>query len=222
MSNVHDADLGRAVRTRGPFPMLGFITVVESHGHRPWTRYSVRFTDESFAHGLVLGEQIEYADAPPAAGLTAADLTLTLEVLETALQEPGFFDARCEAEARPEVEALHAKIRAALGGAERYASALDRRLTMATDAAYGPQEPIGTGDLSDLGYVFLARAVTEVTGNRDHDTVARNAAYLAEGSQEVLDAAGQFEGEQTDEAWRWFTEAVTAAIWRLPEAGGAS
>lgn len=43
--------------------------------------------------------------------LAAADILLMLDVLEVALQTDGFMDKRVEAEARPLLEALYAKLR---------------------------------------------------------------------------------------------------------------
>jgi len=86
MTNIHDADRGRAVRALttevrcfGPdFPgwgdpdaasflrpvtegAQGTITDVESHGSAPWTRYAVRFADGTHVSGLRLGDDIQFA-----------------------------------------------------------------------------------------------------------------------------------------------------------------
>jgi hypothetical protein len=89
MSNVHDHHMGRNVVTLEtqhrrfavdfpgwgaddyadyllPIPELlfGEVIGVESHGSNPWTRYGVRFEDGTTAHGLVLGQDIEFYDDP--------------------------------------------------------------------------------------------------------------------------------------------------------------
>jgi hypothetical protein len=80
--NVHAADLGRPVAAFGtdlrlrlipegayflPIPegLLGRVEAVESHGNNPWTRYSIRFDDGSFASGLVFAEHFCFADGSP-------------------------------------------------------------------------------------------------------------------------------------------------------------
>jgi hypothetical protein len=83
--NIHDNHKGRAVRaltTRHlrraadfpgwdapdygsyllPIPegLTGTVTNVESHGAAPYTRYGVRFSDDSSASGLCPGTDIEF------------------------------------------------------------------------------------------------------------------------------------------------------------------
>jgi hypothetical protein len=91
MINVHAADQGRPVtvlagcrhrRFAADFPgwgapdhadylidmpagLAGVVTAVESHGARPWTRYSVRFEDGTRASGLYLGTDFAFADGNP-------------------------------------------------------------------------------------------------------------------------------------------------------------
>lgn len=87
MGNVHDGNKGKTViglntdhrRLAVDFPgwgadnyadfllpitddLTGTVTDVESHGNAPYTRYGVRFTDGTRAHGLVNGEDILIID----------------------------------------------------------------------------------------------------------------------------------------------------------------
>lgn len=54
-----------------PTGLTGRITNVEHHGSNPWTRYGVRFSDGTTAHGLILGKDIRIMsfDEAEAAGL---------------------------------------------------------------------------------------------------------------------------------------------------------
>jgi hypothetical protein len=80
--NVHSADKGRRIRalttahrrhlaTGGdtllhiPPGLPGRVEAVESHGHNPWTLYTIRFADGTFATGMAFASDFCFNDGDP-------------------------------------------------------------------------------------------------------------------------------------------------------------
>jgi hypothetical protein len=82
-----------------------------------------------------------------------------------------------------------------------------------TDAHYGPQVPIGSG-LEDAShaYAYLCDAIAEVTGNDDHDTLARDGAFLARTSQTAARLARSYADDPSESRWPQFVRCVHSAI----------
>lgn len=99
---------------------------------------------------------------------------------------------------------------------------LGEKLTALADAACNPREPADSGGLEGMPYKYLADAVTEVTGNDDFDTLARDAAFLASVSPSACEAACAFalltSSASQVAAWPAFTAQIAAAI-RAAEQG---